>query len=41
MFTHFDLIVKLPILRVVKVLDDEVDELGESGCPCGPTLILG
>jgi len=35
-----DLIVKLPVLRVVKVLHNEVDELGESGCPCRPTFLL-
>jgi hypothetical protein len=31
MVALFDLIVKLPVLRVVKILDDEVDELGKSG----------
>jgi hypothetical protein len=35
-----DLIVKLPVLGIVEIVHYEVDELGESGCPCNPTFSL-
>ena len=41
MIALVDLIVQFPELRVVKILDYEVYEFGECGCPCGPALILG
>jgi hypothetical protein len=36
MIALVDLIVQFPELQVVKILDYEVYEFGECGCPCGP-----
>jgi hypothetical protein len=40
MIAFVDLIVKLPVLRVVKVLNNEVDEFWERCCPSCLALFL-